>query len=543
MTPIFFTVRPHNQMPKGSAPQHQDPDKLNKVREALNKATGNILSGENLDKIYQFLLTAGKSNSSFKIGHLIAGIAEHTLNSLVHDESQHVAITHYNEKQSNSEIQIHRTHVYIGEKHNSKIQSYLNGPVHEAFEKRIIDSQCDWLDTKNRKELQVTTGVNQRGYAILDKNTFLTLKDVLELTNHKEHKASIDAQLNYFLLTTGENKIPKEIKDTLLKNLKTRESEKAFLNFYSALLSTKTEIKIMNRMPVYDANITVHLVKLRQLDGDVRTIEALVNDVTKVPDKECLERINPKDLFGIDVPDKNSTSIHFARKLYTNLKVNLTKLQSFKKNFIVVRSWRRKVPTGGHWYITINEKFRNGIHLNRLNELRSETERAPNDLPINHFLIIEYYGDNRASVFRNADNETISSVYSPCILNFEYKLDIKHLSHTKDPDEILCYKRVKKIKEFEDESIGLEFYPNRETKFNVDFNNITIGEEKTKKEANYKLELNSSILENQQMSNFESLLNKLKQIDPDTASTITEDDIPFMSNLRGTEKDKTDPEV
>ena len=101
------------------------------------------------------------------------------------------------------------------------------------------------------------------------------------------------------------------------------------------------------------------------------------------------------------------------------------------------------------------------------------------------------------------------------------------------------------MKEFEDESIGLEFYPNREMKFNVDFNNISIGEEKTKKETNYKLELNSSILDNQQMSNFESLLKKIEKIDLDTASTITEDDIPFMSNLRGTEgkTDNKDPEV
>jgi hypothetical protein len=203
-----------------------------------------------------------------------------------------------------------------------------------------------------------------------------------------------------------------------------------------------------------------------------------------------------------------------------------------------MKSWKRTIPTGGHWYITINEKLKNGVHLNRLHELK-ELRKSKMDMPINTFLIIEYFGDNRASVFRKSDNQTISSVYSPCQLNFEYKFEINHLAHTDTPDEILCYSKIKKTEEFEDESIGLEFYPNREIKFNVDFNNISIGETESKK-TEFKLELNSSILENQQMTQFESIMKKLKKFDLD--ENITEDDVEFMSNLRPRKEKETNKE-
>jgi hypothetical protein len=90
------------------------------------------------------------------------------------------------------------------------------------------------------------------------------------------------------------------------------------------------------------------------------------------------------------------------------------------------------MPLGAHWYIKIKEKFRDGIYLNRLQKLKAN--KVSLDLPINHFLVVEFYGDNRASVFRNSDNQTISSLYSPCILNFEYKMQITHLSDVKKND-------------------------------------------------------------------------------------------------------------
>jgi hypothetical protein len=195
------------------------------------------------------------------------------------------------------------------------------------------------------------------------------------------------------------------------------------------------------------------------------------------------------------------------------------------------------MPSGAHWYIKIKKKFRDGIYLNRLQELK--TNKVSLDLPINHFLVVEFYGHNRASIFRNSDNQTISSLYSPCILNFEYKMQITHLSNGKESDELLCYTKIKKTKEFEDESIGVDFYPKREGKFNIDIEDIMIGEDKGKKNPHFKLELNSFILENQQISQFESILKRMVKIEPEIASTMSKDDIPFMKkeNLRKPKED------
>jgi hypothetical protein len=286
-------------------------------------------------------------------------------------------------------------------------------------------------------------------------------------------------------------------------------------------------------MPVYDLNVIIHLVKFRNFDSKVTTVKELVKDLKastaeSARNKRYLERIKTKDIKQEIEPDK-SVEFDFSRQLVTSLNLSITKLESFKKNCILVNSWKRKLPTGGHWYFTINEKFKDGVYLNKFHELIED--KIDLDTPINSFLLIEYYGDNKASVFRKADKETISSVYSPCYIGYEMNVSLTHVADINKPDEILCYSKLKKTDEFEDENLAMDFYPTREEKFNVNFEDIIIGEEQTKKDAKFKLELNSSILENQTMSKFDAIIQRITKADPEAAESITPDDLSFMSNL------------
>jgi hypothetical protein len=546
--------KPNRQeMPKESNFINSNQDDIKKAINQMKGSFGDIFKGDNLNAISNLIETFAKGNTKLKIGHLIVKLAEHAIDSLVHDGQSNLAISHSNESTKNSEITIERTHVYIGKKHNNRIKTHLNGPTYEKFSKCILDTQKDCLETKRRKQLNSKSGVNQRGFTFLEKDTFLTFKDIEELANYRENKTKVKEEMERLLkLKKGtQSQILEEISNNL-KSLKSREEDGTKHKYYSALLSTKTELKLMNRMPVYDLNIIVHLVKFRNFDSKITTVKELIKDLKastaeEIRNKRYLDRIKQKDI----KQELESEEFKFSRQLITSLNVNITNLESFQKNCILVNSWRRTISSGGHWYITINEKFQDGIYLNKFHELVED--KIDMDTPMNSFLLIEYFGDNRASVFREADEQTISSVYSPCYISYEMKLNITHVSNIKSPDEILCYSKLKKTDEFEDESLQMDFYPTREEKFNINFDDIKIGDEKNKKNAKYKLEMNASILENQTLSRFDEMINRISKVNPTEAETITPDDLNFFSNqtdvetkndnLRGNKKPLSEDEI
>ncbi len=51
------------------------------------------------------------------------------------------------------------------------------------------------------------------------------------------------------------------------------------------------------------------------------------------------------------------------------------------------------------------------------------------------------------------------------MLSYEFRLEISHLSKTDNSNKILCYKKITKNKEFENEEYGSNFYPHRKEKF------------------------------------------------------------------------------
>jgi len=298
--------------------------------------------------------------------------------------------------------------------HNSKIKAYLRWPIYESLPKCLVDSQQDWLSSDDRKHFKATTGINEQGIVFLEQDTFLTIGDAIELAGHEysdKIKKQFDKIEKKFKSKLKNTDLEKNTAEEFLKKLKTREKEKGMVHFYSGLLEMETEIRIMNKMPVYDCNIAVRLVKLRSLEGNVVTVKDVFNDIyyseeTLNKNHLYLDRIEPVDIFQKTIPKEGE--LKFKRQLNTSLRINPTNIESFKQNCIVVKTWRKRLKTGDHWYVKINEKFRNGIYLNRLEELKNNN--TPQDTLINYFLIIEFYGDNRASVLRKKDEISISSI-------------------------------------------------------------------------------------------------------------------------------------
>ena len=48
--------------------------------------------------------------------------------SIVYDKLGRIPIIHHNEVILNSDIEIHKTKAYIGDKHNSQLMKFIKGP-------------------------------------------------------------------------------------------------------------------------------------------------------------------------------------------------------------------------------------------------------------------------------------------------------------------------------------------------------------------------------------------------------------------------------
>lgn len=558
---VFFTVgNGFGKLPKDKSKKNTSAAGIDEAMKAWKKfqdSNGSIKG--NIDILNGAMETLLKSNSSFKTGSLIAGIVDHTLNSLVNNDKEKLTIGHTHQTSNNLDRKIFRTKAYMGSKPNKELRAFANAPFYKKKNVKTRDSKRDWLvETAYRNELKIKCGVNERGTAFLNEETFLSVSDVLTLSNYdkgyvKKVKESLKAKLTKFgtdilkekAKDMGLDEVMNEVEDILEdggKKLFADTSSAGYTKHFTGILGTTCRLKLENTMPVYDANVAVHVVRLKNTDSKLNTVEKIARNLVVNKTKTSspyLERITEEELYKHDFDEEKKMRI--INKMTTDLQVKPTKLESFKENCIAVKSWRRKLNSGDMWYIDIYEQFRDGIYLNQLEELRTK-KTFDDDMPVSYFLMIEFFGSNKAAVFRKRDEQTISSIYSPCLISCELVYEIDFICKTDDKNVPICYERTKETQMFEDsEFLEQAFYPERTEKFHIDFDNITIGDNaKAKdKKQQYRLELSPSILENQNMSMLESLVSKISKVDPDLANDLTEDDLPFLGGNR-TNPDNSD---
>lgn len=543
---IIFAFTPNMKpnMPNGKKFKFANTDELKKTMKSVENSKGNVGDFINYEKITKLVDTIVSTNNKLKGGDLFITVASLLKDGLINHGKSEGALTHSNNTSITDERTIQFTYVKIGRPYSKKIKSFLQGPVYDRFTKILSETRKDYLQPALKSELYSRAGANQKNFTFIDKDFFVTVGDIMELTDfHSNHKVAIENEYIKFF-----NKALKAMEDNTLslqlkKRLDKKSSDVNMVRHYAALLGQETILKIYNRLPVYKVNLKLHMVRFNRMESsnEVDSIFGLIEELiwkngsatleeyTKTKDRVAYKKL----LEGMEkIPEKkikkkiSSSTCDFSRQLHTTLDVQIIESEIFKRHCTVVKSWERTIPTGGTWHITVEELFGDGIYLNKLYEL--DNKKINRDRPLNHFFIIESFGDPSADIFRIKDEETFPRMHSPVLLSYDLKLSINHLSKAADQDEVMSYQKITKSTEFIDESLGLEFYPSREEYLNIDFDEINIGKPNPKHK--YRLEYNRSILENQQTSQMDRFMDKLLKVDPEAAKKASKDDLDFISS-------------
>lgn len=606
--------RPHPKT--GPKMFSKNPDSSKKSLKKFQKISNKRVDKKTLAGIKQFIQTLSDCNSTFKTGNVIGTLFQ-GMELLSDSMDNKKLLSFYNDTVRYKKSSIYTTSVNIGDDHSKKINQLKNGPVHETQFREILNTRKDALSTEARKSLKTNHGVNQRSYSFM-KNLHLTIGDIKELTNFdSKHKNKINENFLGFLLNSWkdeQNSMWRQWSESKKKNsngtvdkvVETRTIEtdrsvahlKSYLEsnnnegklkkqtkivrYNAGLLETSLKLKIMNMLPVYEANVRIYLLKFNPtaIASNGATIDRLLSNIMPTFLEDSTKRkerftkkfkkfFNSKEtpLFSNDIEKhieeliqesvmfkpipmlervkvtdiKKENENEYQYQLVTTLNCNIPKLESFKDRCQVIKSWNRKIGPGDIWNFNLKETFKDGLYLNKLSEL-TRNHGVSDNTPISYFIMIECYGDDTAAVLRKEDNEVFGNVYSPSKLQFEMDFQYKYLAQPENPDEIAVFSKSTNDKEFQDQEIGAFYYPDRQEYLNIDFEDIDLFT--TEENKNTKFQLRDSIIkiETESQENVSSALqealNYILKKNPD--ETLTEDEIEFISTDNSSDKDVDD---
>lgn len=193
----------------------------------------------------------------------------------------------------------------------------------------------------------------------------------------------------------------------------------------------------------------------------------------------------------------------------------------FRKSVRVIDTLTRVLREGDRLDIDITQHFNKGINLNTLYGIENE------DLPASAFLIVETFGDRRGKVI-DRNNGLNYNGYSPVKIRYDFKLEIGFTCAERDTDRPIVIRSEEKDKDFDSMELGEDFYPTREEKFNVNYDDIKIGTGDLK--GRYELMLEG---ESEPMTNLESLTNM--QLNSVMKNVLSEEDVAL--NITETDDD------
>jgi hypothetical protein len=465
------------------------------VRSLASSENINKISGANefFDKVQT--LTKGIGI----IQGIHSGLVENGINS--GSNSEHSMIPFTSESNSSplgrNEAVYYKTHVQVGRRFGSKITKIRDAAFVDRITRLTSSSDRDYLDHKERKQLNFTSGFNEKGFSFLMNDTFFSVKDYYDLLDiNKTYKQELE---------------------------QVHDGRK---DIFACVLKTKHRFKIKNLMDYHTTHVKIHLIKILDLETDVKD---LVKEIT-----HNSKSINQGGKLPIDqqytdpklLPEKQF-SINFT----TALSCNLTLSSRFQERAKIVKSWSRTLSPGSIWEFNLEHYLGKGISINRLYDIQSRadqntivhhraesfidllqeiddtknstqiatikeaiseftkspTKKKLSEHPTGYIFCLEYVGDRRASV-KSKDND-IYSGYSPCNFNIEFDTEIQFLADQDNSEKIMVYKNIVQEKQFEDDSLLADiFYPTRQPKFHIPYEDL-FG--KTKK--GFKLILDSSL--------------------------------------------------
>lgn len=448
------------------------------------------------------------------VGVVTAGILDYDKRSPTNTGKSNVTFISQEEKRSigKNDCMYYTTRVELGNPIGSKINRIKSGPFITTVTKTLKSSSEDYQSHEKRKQLQLKSGFNEKGFAFFMEDTYLSVKD-------------------YSRLYRIEKRFAKEI-----KNLK-----HGYKKIYGCGLKTYNQIIIRNRIMSYSAHVQIHMIKLLDLETDVRS---LLQDITHNPDQYNSKndivdyvtyrspydtgKILPEDQYSD--PDIKSLNKKFALDFRTSIPCSLYDSTKFQQKATIVRSWRATLAPGSTWEFNANCHLGNGINLNYITDILDD---GNGNHPSGFIFCLEYIGDKRASIVKKSTGDVYMGI-SPTDLRLEFKLNFTYLTNEDKEDELLVTKINKRVNQFDEESEFADlFYPDRKEPFHVgpddvyyynnDYKNET--DQDKFKNCEYLLEYNQSVtIGADSPSILESLKTQFENIGLDPEKT-TENDI------------------
>ena len=385
---------------------------------------------------------------------------------------------------SNSNIQslgkneaiYYKTFVQVGKPTSKLIKNLSIGPYIEKVTKSTSSSSKDYQSHGNRVNLTLSTGFNQKSFTFLLEDTYFSVQD-------------------YYDLFKVKTRFSEELKENKKDGVK---------EVYGAVLNTKNKFKIKNRTPQFSSHVAIHLVKIKDIRANVRSLlqEIIHNSEQTTANNNGKIPID----FQYSTPTIFDFKNRFGISFLTDLVCTLSMSQKFKEKATIVKSWQATLPAGSIWEFNLTTHLGRGIHLNQINDfyleapdeniiqiikakmeavkgnLRKGKSAELNDLrtyvddllvkranehPSGYIFLFEVVGDRRASIMRNKDKDIFSG-YSPTTLGIEFDTEITYLVDQNNVDELLVYKRNRQNKNFsEDSEFNNIFCPDRQIPFHV----------------------------------------------------------------------------
>lgn len=461
-------------------------------------------------------------------------------------------MVHKNDKYftGNNNSYITRLSCHLGKRGGRRMKKAKQGAFHGTNRIILEDTERDRLSHGHRVMLNGECGFNQKGFDFLMEDTFVSLNDLKQITNWTEYEkqiskqeSSIKEQFKNFesiieFLDDPKKKIKRTIEKASEESLKVDPRDKIkraksydfkakveARKYFAGITKIRTKLKIRNILPVYNAHVIVHLCRSKD-PFDLVRMDDLFESVSNTERNAFGDGIRPDRLYKADVLKDTVEDFKFKASMTCALETKLNRIECFYNSTKIVKSWSRKLPEHSQWHLDITEHLGDGIYLNNLMNFKKCS--MPTKTPMNYFFVIEYFGDPRASVTRNKDNDTFNG-YSPVKLSYRFSQEIHFIVNQNEPDKPIVLSYPTDDGAFDSDDLAKEFYPTRQTKFNVDFDNIKIdGSSNNKKSKNeeFTLDLSTDIVSTSVLKELTESLENLG-VDKDILNNLTEDDLPF----------------
>lgn len=362
---------------------------------------------------------------------------------------------------------------------------------HNTTRRELINTDTDCINPKKRLLTISRCGFNQRTVDFFGQDTFLSVGNMKSFTQCEKHIDGLkkkNSETSHELANIGTNR-------SLYKKRKTN------IEINALVKKVVTNIVVNSDMEKYCSRVSIHVCKMRNLDSEcsenpLETLHGMYYETADVSAKS-LRKDQIVKQFRLKA---QKDEWEFKNSTILTIDANIRRSDIFQKNIQVLKTVNRRLEPNTRFDLRIIEHHERGINLNKLSKIQRD------DLPAGIFLIVESIGDPRC-VLQDGTEGVRYNGHSPVKLRYDYFVKIHYICSESKRDLPSTKMIFEPEIDFEDEELASEFYPDRETVFNVDLKNINIGGQNT--EGRYSLGLDNEVVD--QLGKINDYLRKTNQ--------------------------------